>query len=123
MSRPPIMNQQFKVGDLVMSRWVDLPDFPPDSIGVIVEHSVRYGALYMVLVGDDKEYFWNHDLCPVESSGSKISRYVRLWNLERIDNIDNYDIKEGDAIKVKVVGINERGQISLSRKVLLTQEA
>lgn len=36
----------------------------------------------------------------------------------RVSDIFSY-IKEGDALKVKVLDINERGQLKLSRKVLL----
>ncbi len=37
---------------------------------------------------------------------------------QRVQNIENY-IKEGDELEVKVLDINDRGQIKLSRKILL----
>jgi polyribonucleotide nucleotidyltransferase len=38
----------------------------------------------------------------------------------RIEKIDDFPIKQGDPITVKVIDINERGQLKLSRKATLT---
>ena len=63
----------------------------------------------IVAFGFFVEIFGKEGLCHI----SEISH-------ERIQNIHDTPFKEGDAIEVKVLDINDRGQIKLSHKALLT---
>ena len=47
--------------------------------------------------------------------------HISEFDNQRIENLDDY-VKVGDEVTVKVIDINDRGQIKLSRKVLLTSK-
>ena len=46
--------------------------------------------------------------------------HISEYDNTRIDKLDNY-VKQGDEITVKVLDINERGQLKLSRKATLAK--
>ncbi|MEX2305370.1 MAG: polyribonucleotide nucleotidyltransferase [Waddliaceae bacterium] len=81
--------------------------------GIIAE--VEIGKTYTGRVTSIKDFGAFVEVLPGKEGLCHISEFDN----KRVDNINEY-VKEGDTLTVKVLDINDRGQIKLSRKALLT---